>query len=596
MGSFNKINSYLKKYWSGGLLAFVTLTIVVAAELMIPRQIQLIIDEGIAVGDMQAVTRYSLIMIGLALFSMVLIFVNTIFSVRVSENVAADLREAAYRQVQNYSFGNLDKLQSGELLVRLTSDLNIIKSALLMAMRMLFRAPLMLIGSLIMLIITSPRLALILLVLFPVMIIMILFFSNRARSLFKILQSKLDRVNTILQENIAGIRVVKAFVRDKYENNRFDEASQSYTTAGTSVYQLMALLMPAMIVLLNLGVTAIVWIGGLMSINGQMTTGEIVSFYNYLITTMIPLAMLGMILPHIYSAGASADRVMEVIDTQPTISKAAQPVHLNGHKNQGKVVFDGVSFYYNEHGDDCDAVLKDISFTAEPGEQVAILGATGSGKTTLINLISRFYDVSDGKVMIDDVDVRQIDLEDLRKRIGVSLQESVLFSGTIRENIAYGRPDASDEEIIQAAKAAQAHEFIMEKPDGYDSKVSQRGANFSGGQKQRLAIARAICSDPSILVFDDSTSAVDVETETEIQNALENLMQDRTTFVVAQRISTVLTADKIIVLNDGQIEAIGSHENLLKSSPIYQDIYHSQLGNGSGNDQENTNKEASHAS
>ena len=594
MESFTKLKPFLKKYWLGGLLALVTLTLVVAAELMIPRQIQLVIDEGIALGDMQAVTRYSLIMIGLALFSMVLIFVNTLFAVRVSENVAADLREAAYRQVQTFSFGNLDKLQSGELLVRLTSDLNIIKMAVMMAMRMLFRAPLMLVGSLIMLIITSPRLALILVVLFPLTILMILFFSSKARKMFKIVQSKLDRVNTILQENIAGIRVVKAFVRNDHENKRFDDASQDYTLAGINVFQLMALLMPAMIVLLNLGVTAIIWIGGLMTINGQMTTGEIVAFSNYLITTMIPVAMLGMILPHLYSAGASADRVMEVVDTQPTINEATNPVRLNGGKNAGKVVFDNVSFYYNNHEDEGDAVLKDISFTAEPGEQVAILGATGSGKTTLINLISRFYDVSEGRVLIDGIDVRQIAMDDLRTRVGVSLQESVLFSGTVRENIAYGRKDASQEEIIKAAKAAQAHEFILEKSDGYDSRVSQRGANFSGGQKQRLAIARAICSDPSILIFDDSTSSVDVETEAEIQGALENLMTDRTTFVVAQRISTVLNADKIIVLDDGQIAAMGTHEELLGSSPIYQDIYNSQLGDGAGNN--NGHKEVQHAS
>lgn len=592
MKSLLQVLPYLKKYRWQIVFSLIALVLLVAADLMIPRLIQRIIDEGIAKNDMRTVITSSLIMIGLALSMMALFFVNTFFSVRVSENFVADLRSVAFRQIQKFSFSNLDELQSGEILVRMTSDLNIVKMAVLMFMRMFLRAPLMLVGSLVMLIITSPKLALMLVILLPLTVILIVHFSKKARSMFKLVQQKLDRVNTIFQENISGVRVVKAFVRDDYENKRFDTANEDYMQRGIQVHQMLAILLPSMIILINLGVTAIIWVGGLMAINGQMTTGEIVAFANYLATSMFPIVMLGMILPQLYAAAASTDRVFEIINTEPTIIDIDNAASLDGKQHAGRVEFKNVSFYYNGNHNKADAVLKNISFKAEPGERVAILGATGSGKTTLINLIPRFYDVSEGQVLINGVDVRQISQEDLRRRVGVALQESVLFSGTVAENIAYGQPDLPDEKIVKAAKAAQAHEFILTKPDSYNEKVGQRGTNFSGGQKQRIAIARALSTDPMILILDDSTSSVDVETEIKIQDALEKLMQGKTSFIVAQRISTVLNADKIIVLENGEIAAIGNHESLMKSSEIYQDIYHSQLGN---NGHKNVNKEASHA-
>ena len=592
MKSLLQVLPYLKKYRWQIVFSLIALVLLVAADLMIPRLIQRIIDEGIAKNDMRTVITSSLIMIGLALSMMALFFVNTFFSVRVSENFVADLRSVAFRQIQKFSFSNLDELQSGEILVRMTSDLNIVKMAVLMFMRMFLRAPLMLVGSLVMLIITSPKLALMLVILLPLTVILIVHFSKKARSMFKLVQQKLDRVNTIFQENISGVRVVKAFVRDDYENKRFDTANEDYMQRGIQVHQMLAILLPSMIILINLGVTAIIWVGGLMTINGQMTTGEIVAFANYLATSMFPIVMLGMILPQLYAAAASTDRVFEIINTEPTIIDIDNAARLDGKQHAGRVEFKNVSFYYNGNHNKADAVLKNISFTAEPGERVAILGATGSGKTTLINLIPRFYDVSEGQVLINGVDVRQISQEDLRRQVGVALQESVLFSGTVAENIAYGQPDLPDDKIVKAAKAAQAHEFILTKPDSYNEKVGQRGTNFSGGQKQRIAIARALSTDPMILILDDSTSSVDVETEIKIQDAMEKLMQGKTSFIVAQRISTVLNADKIIVLENGEIAAIGNHESLMKSSEIYQDIYHSQLGN---NGHKNVNKEASHA-
>lgn len=593
MSALRRITPYLTPYRKEILLSVVTLTLVVAAELLIPQQIQRVIDEGIAKDNMQVVITSTVFMIGLALLGMVLTFVNTIYAVRVSENFAADVRDAAYRKTQRFSFRNLDNLQTGELLVRLTSDINISKNALGMVLRMVFRAPLMLVGSLVMMVITSPTLALLLVVLLPLTAGMIWWFSRRSGPLFKVLQSKLDRVNTILQENIAGVRVVKAFVRTERENQRFGSANSDYMQQGIKVNQLIAMLFPSMIVLLNLGIVGIIWFGGSMSINGDLTTGEIVAFSNYLLTSMFPVMIMGMILPQLYAAEASLDRILEITDTDPTVLDRPDATPLDPGQVSGRVALEDVTLDYDGSG---EPALKGISFIAEPGQTVAILGATGSGKSSLIHLIPRFYDVTSGRVTIDGVDVRDVTQDSLRKAIGVTLQEALLFSGTVRDNIKYGRPDASDEQMIVAAQAAQAHDFIMEKPEGYETLVGQRGTNFSGGQKQRIAIARALCTQPRILILDDSTSAVDVETETKIQDALHDSMQNSTSIIVAQRISTVLNADKIIVLDHGCVAAEGTHETLINTSPIYQEIYHSQLGNGPGETiNEETTKEVDHA-
>lgn len=579
MSAFKKLVPWIKPYWGQIVLGFITLTAVSIAELFIPLQIQRIIDDGIAAGNSQVILVSTLIMVGLSIVSMVAMFGNAYYSVVVSEYFGADIRELIYRQIQNFSFANLDKLQTGELLVRLTSDVNALKTAIVMVMRMFFRAPLMLIGALIILIITSPTLSLLLVVLLPATAFLIIWYSRRTEPLYKKVQERLDRVNTILQENIAGVRVVKAFVRADREEERFGDANNAYTEKNIEVNLIVAVLFPTMMTLLNLGTAAILWFGGNLSVNGLLTTGEIVAFVNYLGMTVFPILMLAMILPQIYAAQASADRILEVVEAEPTINDESQAVNYSDKKLSGHIAFENVWFAYN-NGECEDEVLKGISFKAEPGETVAILGATGSGKSSLINLIPRLYDVTDGRVLIDGVDVRHLPQETLRQQVGYALQEAVLFSGTIRDNIKYGRPEATDEEVIAAAKAAQAYEFIMSKEGGLDAHVEQRGKNFSGGQKQRLAIARALCVKPAVLILDDSTSAVDIETETEIQAALEDMMAQTTTIVVAQRISTVLNADKILVLYRGQIAAEGRHEELLESSPIYREIYDSQLGDG----------------
>lgn len=577
MKSIQKILPFLKKYRWQVLIAMLAMLFLSVTDLLVPRQVQNIIDIGIAQRDTSAVLRISLLMIGLTLAGMGLAFVNTFLSMKVSESFAADLREKAYANIQSFSFANLDRLQTSELLVRLTSDINIVKMSVTMSMRILFRAPLMLVGSLFMLITTSPKLALLLLVMLPVVGILIWIFSNRARPLFRIVQEKLEKLNTVLHENIAGVRVVRAFVRSKHEKKRFNDANENLTTERIRVNRLMTFLMPTMILVINLGTVAMLWFGGNLVIDGALTTGQIVAFSNYLMMSMFPIMLLAMILPQYYAATASMERVVGIIETKPTI---VYPESTSGEITEGRVVFEDVWMDYDGEQDEHLPVLQGISFTAEPGQNIAILGATGSGKSSLVNLIPRFYDPSQGRVLIDGVDVRSLSQTELRRNIAVALQDAILFSGTVAENICFGRPETNDEAIIAAAKAAQAHDFIMEKEDGYQSHVEQRGANFSGGQKQRLAIARALCVRPKILILDDSTSAVDVETEAEIQAALEELMVGRTSFIVAQRISTVLHADKIIVLENGRIAAEGNHAELIETSPIYQAIFHSQLGDG----------------
>jgi ATP-binding cassette subfamily B protein len=389
-------------------------------------------------------------------------------------------------------------------------------------------------------------------------------------------QKRLDDLNTVIQENLAGIRVVKAFVRGEHEIERFQGTNEQLMRQTIQVGKTIAIGMPAMMLVLNMGIVAVIWFGGVQVSYGTMQVGEIIAFVNYLAVTLMSLVMASMLIMMTARAQASAERIREVLDSAPKVQN--KPKTGPKFAPQGRITFENVTFGYD--GDEHDPVLKDISFVAEPGQTVAILGSTGAGKSSLIHLIPRFYDVSDGCVKIDDVDVRDVDKDALRQNIGIALQESVLFSGTIRDNIRYGRPEATDEEVIQAARAAQAHEFISAMPEGYDTELGQRGVNLSGGQKQRVAIARALLVRPAVLILDDSTSAVDVETEIKIQDALDQIMQDRTSFVIAQRISTVLNADKILVLDDGQIAAQGTHTTLLASSDIYREIYESQLGNG----------------
>jgi ATP-binding cassette subfamily B multidrug efflux pump len=577
MSDILKIFKYVKPYWRRAVISLILLVLLVFGDLSIPRLIEEIIDQGIKQKNLTVVLQTSAIMIAISLVSTVLAVLNSNFSIRVGESVARDIREAIFVKVQKFSYGDLDHFSTGKLMVRLTSDTSAVQRITQVSLRIGTRAPLLMIGSIILMFVTSKTLALTMIPLLLVTGVVIVFFSVKMEPMFRAVQQRLDRLNTVLQENISGASLVKSFVRADYEGDRFETANEDLTHNTINVMQFMSAMSPALTVFINIGMVLVIWLGGVQSIQGNLSLGQIVAFTNYLLTTMNPLIMMTQLSNTWANGIASAKRINEVLDVDPEVKLAPNPKQLP-EKVLNRVIFENVDFHYN--GNSNLPILENICLAAEPGQTVAILGATGSGKTSLINLIPRFYDTTAGQVSVDGIDVRDLDEDSLLGAISIVPQETILFSGTIRENICYGRPDASDEEVIAAAKAAQAHDFIVTFPDGYDTHVEERGSNFSGGQKQRIAIARALITHPLILILDDSTSAIDVETETIIQSALAKVMQGRTSFVVAQRISTVLNADKIIVLDKGRIAAEGTHTELLRSSPIYQEIYDSQLGAG----------------
>ena len=575
MKSLWNLTKFLKPYWKLVVIAPFLMALEVTMDLLQPYFMSRIVDVGIAQKDMDVIITTGLIMIGLALLGAFGGIANGYFAARVAFSAGADLRAALYRKVQTLSFRNLDTIKTSHLITRLTNDITQYQNVLRITLRILVRTPLLFLGSIILAYITSPKLSLIFVFMLPILTLALLYITKKTPPMFQEVQKKLDQINEVMQENLAGIRVVKAFNRGNYERVRFGESNDDLMQTTINAIKMVAIIHPIFMLTINIAIAAAVYFGGLEVTAGDLTTGSLIAFYNYLLRAMFSLIMMTMILTNVIRSAASAQRIEEVLLTEPTIKNADNPLLSNSL--QGHVRFQNVTFQYD---DDSDPVLKNISFEAFPGQMIAILGATGSGKSSLIHLIPRFYEASEGTVFIDNNDVREVELPTLRKSIGIALQESVLFSGTVRDNIRYGNPEASDEEVTAAAKAAQTHDFIMAMENGYDTNIEQRGVNLSGGQKQRLAIARAILLQPSILILDDSTSAVDVETETKIQNALDKIMKNRTSFVIAQRISTVLNADKILVLNDGEIVAEGDHYSLMKTSPIYQEIFESQLGKG----------------
>jgi ATP-binding cassette subfamily B protein len=580
-----KLLRFVNPYWQKATLSLILLVIVVVLDLAIPRLVQQIIDQGILAGNMQQVWQTFLWMMAISIANTIFAILNNNFSVQVGEGVARDLREAIFLKIQSFSFGNLDRLQTGQLMVRLSSDSGVMQRVVQISLRIGTRAPLVMIGSIILMFNTDERLALTMLPLLLITSAIIVFFVIKMRPLFLSMQQRLDKLNTVLQENLAGARVVKAFVRADHEAERFEAANEEFTERNIRVMEFMSSMGPALSACVNIGIVVVIWAGGLQAMRGDVTTGQIVAFVNYLQTALGPFMIMAN-LANVWAAGiVSAERINEVLEAVPEVQDTPDAPALS-ESVQPRIVFENVGFHYN--GATETTVLAGVNLTAEPGQTVAILGATGAGKSTLVNLIPRFYDVTEGRILIDGEDIRQIQQDSLLARIGVVPQETVLFSGTVRDNVRYGRPEATDEDVIAAAHAAQAHDFILALPNGYDTRVEERGVNLSGGQKQRIAIARALLTRPAILILDDSTSSVDVETETKIQAALATWMRggsDHSTalgtcFVVAQRISTVLKADKIVVIEKGRIAAEGTHRELLQSSPIYQEIYASQLGNG----------------
>ena len=572
MRSLRPLFPYFRPYLLWAILAPLFMVLEVAGDLMLPRLVQIIVDQGIARDDRGVVMRAGAAMLALAFVGIFTGGGCAVFAVRAAQGFGADLRGALFRHVQSLSFGNLDELETGGLITRLTSDVSQVQNLVMLLLRSIVRAPLLLVGGLVMATLTSPRLALLFVALIPFVALVVLVVIRLSYPLFGRVQKRLDALNTVLQENLAGVRVVKAYARIAYERGRFGAANDALMDQNVGAERLGAVTMPLVMLALNGGLVAALWLGGVNIKSGEMQVGQLIAFNNYLMQTLMALIMVSMVMTQIARAEASAQRVRETLETQPFIaSNGGAEASLSG-----RVQFQNVSFSYA--GSEADPVLRDISFEALPGQTVAILGATGAGKSSLVQLIPRFYDVTQGRILLDGHDVRDLSETTLRQSIAVALQDAVLFSGTIRDNIAYGRPDASDDEVRAAAQGAQAHEFIARLPAGYGAVVGARGVNLSGGQKQRLAIARALLTRPAILILDDSTSAVDVATEARIQAALESYRQTR--FIVAQRISAARGADLILVLDDGELVAQGTHEELMENSEVYREIYDSQTQSG----------------
>ncbi len=510
--------------------------------------------------------------VGFALMRGLFAFSTSFNAERTSQSVAYDLRNEIFAKIQRLSFSYHDQTQTGQLMVRATDDVEKVRLFVGQGLMMALQAFILLVGTLIILLLTNFSLTLVVLPTLPIAIVLFMGFSGVAQPLFMQVQIRLAKLNTILQENLAGIKVVKAFVREASEQQKFNAAAEDLMQQQLRVSRLFSFLFPFVFLVMNLGQAAILYFGSGQIINNTLTLGEWQKFSLYLMFVFFPLGQLTMIIAQMAQASASATRIFEILDAHNDVTDKPNAIVLPPIR--GHVKFDNVTFRYFGS---TEPVLSKVSFEARPGETIALLGATGSGKTTIINLIPRFYDVSEGRVLIDGYDVRDVKLDSLRSQIGIVLQDTTLFSGPIRDNIAFGRPEATMEQIIAAAQAAEAHDFIMSFPDGYDTRVGERGVTLSGGQKQRVAIARALLLDPRILILDDSTSNVDLQTEYRIQKALDQLMKGRTSFVIAQRISTVLNADQILVLDKGEIVARGKHEELLEESALYAEIYHSQL-------------------
>ena len=562
----------LKPYWYMAAGTLLSLLVATGALLVVPRLSQAIIDQGIAQGNTRLILWMALAMVGLASLRAVFQFAQGALAARTAQGIAFDLRNALYDKIQSLSFSYHDRVQTGQLLTRATSDVEIVQRFVGQGAIMLFSALLMMGGALALLFTLNWRLALVMVAVIPITFGLFGFFARRAMPLFKEVQQRLSSLNVILQENLAGVRVVKAFAREAHEARRYEAANVEFYDINLQVNNILSLAFPTIFGVFNLTTLAIYWLGGLQVIGSTLTMGELVAFASYVGMAFFPVMMISMIVAMLSSAAASAERIFDILDAHSEVVDKPDAIPLP--RVEGRVEFENVTFRYFEGG---EPVLQGVSFTAKPGQRIALLGATGSGKSTIINLIPRFYDVDDGRVLVDGHDVRDVQLASLRSQIGIVLQETNLFEGTIRGNIAFGRPGASLEEVVAAAKAAEAHDFITGFAEGYDTRVGERGVTLSGGQKQRVAIARALLLDPRILILDDATSSVDLVTEYRIQEALDRLMAGRTSFIIAQRVATVLNADQILVLDRGEIVARGVHEELLASSEIYAEIYQSQL-------------------
>lgn len=562
---------FLRPYWRMVLGSYLGLLLMAGMTVLIPQFIRWIIDTGIRAGNVRLLTAAVLVLLTLTLLKGVIAYLQGRWTETASQSVAYDLRNAIHHRLAELSFAYHDRSESGQLLSRAVQDVERIRFLTGRAILRLVEGVVLFLGTAVALVLMNPLLALLSLAAMPLLAWRALHFGRQMRPLSLAIQQQLGVLTTRLEQNLRGARVVKAFAQERAEIERFERENQTWFDLSAFAVRLRAVNVPMLDLIANIGTVFIIWYGGLLVIRGQLTLGELVAFSTYLGQLVMPVRRIGMIVPAVAMAASAGERVFDILDAPSPVQDADDAVPMP--PINGAVRFEHVHFSYSER----HSVLEDVTFEAQPGQVIALLGPTGSGKSSVLNLIPRFYDPTRGRVLIDGIDVRTVTLNSLRDQIGIVLQETTLFAVTVQENIAFGRPGASLDEIVAAAQAAQAHEFISVMPEGYQTRVGERGATLSGGQRQRIAIARALLKNPRILLLDDATASVDTETERQIQLALEQLMRDRTSFIIAQRLSTVRAADLILVLERGRIAAMGSHSQLLERSPLYAEIYERQL-------------------
>ena len=563
-----KFVKYMKGNWKAAILAPLFIIIDTLGMVVQPYFISKIIDVGIANGDINYIIRTGIIMMVLAIVAIAGGFLAMFFSSKAAYGFGRNIRKDMISKIQEFSFSNINKFSTSSLITRMTNDVEILVNLVQMMLRMFIRAPFMLVAGVVMMLVLSPRLSLIFLVLIPILGILMYFIMKKAFPLFRVVQEKIDRVNTVIRENLVGARVVKSFVREDFERERFEKVNSDLMQTFIKSYRLILILMPGVMLIMNLAVAAVLAIGG----TGAVEVGAISSSITYMTMTLMSLIMVSMVFMNFSRAKAATDRISEVLDEEPDIKDCKNPSLAKIEK--GKIEYHVKSFAFKDS--EGEPILENINLTIEPGSTVAIIGSTGTGKSTLVNLIPRFYDVTDGYVKVDDIDVRDYDINTLRDGIGMVLQENRLFEGTISSNIRWGKEEATLEEIKEACRIAQIDEFIEGLPDKYESHVAQRGANFSGGQKQRLTIARALIKKPKILILDDSVSALDSTTELNLRKALKENFKDTTVILIVQKISSCMDADKVIVVDDGTVVGFGTHKELIENNKEYQEISNSQ--------------------
>ncbi|MFD6507114.1 ABC transporter ATP-binding protein [Bacillus sp. NPDC060175] len=574
MKSFRKLLQYLKPYMFFAIIGPLFMVLEVVMDLIQPTIMQHIIDVGIANRDLNYVIKMGLLMIGAAALGLVGGLGCMMYSTKAAVNFATDIRRDVFTKIETFSSENRDTFGTGKLLTIVTNDITSIQSAMTMTLRVLVRGPLLFIGSIIIVFVTARELFPILLVVVPILLLAIILIASKASGTFKNVQEALDKVNTKLQENLSGVRVIKAYVRQKYEISQFGNVNTNLTKINIRAVQLISLMMPIIMLVVSGGIVATLWIGGEKVFNGTLQVGAILAFINYLNIILMALMSISMVFIQIARAFPSADRVQQVLNTEVDIMNEANAIEPE--KIEGNIDFKDVSYSYTKNN---EYVLKDISFSIRKGEKVGIIGSTGSGKSTLAKLLPRLYDIEQGEICIDGINVKMFDLQKLRASIGFVPQKALLFSGSIEENLRYGKEDATHDELETATSSACATEFINKLEESYHYNLTQGATNLSGGQKQRVSIARALVRKPSILILDDSTSAVDAKSEANIQSALRTEYKGTTTLLIASKISSIIDADKILVLDNGELVGDGTHEQLLEQCDVYQEIYLSQGGN-----------------